>query len=206
MNTNIDVNSLNSNQKKRLLQQLYDDEQYNVKKKNYELKYPSFKQTICDFENAISELQENMKKNNILIQTLNNNIKKTELSNDLKNIINKNNNIYNSIKTLENHIINIKKDFSNICIHQWITETKYYNISNIETDKLNEYEICDESDITQIKNIINNSNEKNKEIISQDWGKIKTNKKFYDYNPYDRETYYICETCNHHHTIHFYSK
>ena len=215
----IRIESLNNNQKKRLLSILNEDESNRIKLHKYNLKYPSFKEKIYNLNNAISELQENMETNKSLMETLNCNLKKeksietkTSFLNTLNNFINKNKGIQASINTLENQISDIKKEFSEFCIHKWMTELKYVKISDIKEEELDKHMICEESDINEInktiqeRNKYNYTRELNETIILQDWRKIYINKNFYNFDIYDRETYYICKTCNYHHTVHFYSK
>ena len=196
--------------KKRLLNELTEDNENIVKKQNFELKYPEFKQTINSFNFIISELISNINKNNKAINELKNNLIDNSINDSIKTLQDHNDKILDNINIIKKQITQLKINFQNICIHKWVTNYKYILKDDIYS-KNNSYYDCDESDLKFIEKIqtysytlhetINNSN-----LDLTQWKKKRVIENFEEYDSYDRETYHKCNICDYHHTINFYSK
>lgn len=195
---------LTEKQKKRLLNDLQQEEHDKKRKLNYNYKYPEFERTINSLNFIKSELQSNLNNN---LKVINSNI-----TDDVKNSITEHNNkINSSLSILDNIIFDKKHSFQDICIHEWITEYKYIQQHDIKQNDNKEYENCNDSDIENIKdyikgNIFYSKNNIDENININEWKKTLVTKNFREYTCYDREIYNECKKCSFYHTISFYSK
>lgn len=202
----MNLSELTEKQKKRLLNDLQEEERDKKRKLNYSRKYPEFERTINSLNFIKSELQSNLNNN---LKVINN-----TFTDNVKNSITEHNNKINSSLNILNNIIFDKKySFQDMCIHEWITEYKYKYIqkNDIKQNDNKTYEDCNDSDIENIKdyikgNIFYSKNNIDENINMNEWKKTLAIKNFKDYTCYDREIYNECKKCSFRHTISFYSK
>lgn len=220
----MDITKLSINQKKRLFQQLYDDEQQRLKLNNYKTKYPEFKNKINHLNLTINELTKNIDGNKKIIEKIKLDFENSSLDQNnyllgaIKSYEEHNGQLEASIIILKNYLSDTKKDFEKICLHKWIQKTdyKFYdeNDQNHENNNMKGYIDVNEEDIQGIKNIIDNvinwnchlRNKIDKNIDLKQWKKKLIPKSFHCDDCYDRETYYVCKNCDYKHTVSFYSK
>jgi hypothetical protein len=212
----MNIKTLNINEKKRLFTDLKNDEIERLKLDTYNIKYPGFKKKINCINLAINELKNNIIKNNEIIKDINFKITSRNSHNDIINDYNEHNKqIEETVNILKKQITEIKDEFEPFCIHTWITEFKYTQADNIQSNDKESYVNCSKDDFDDIKqtaNNINTCNTYNKDhkiidnIILENWKKKLVVKSLCNNDCYDRETYYLCENCDHHHTVNFYSK
>ena len=181
----MNLSELTEKQKKRLLNDLQQEEHDKKRKLNYNYKYPEFERTINSLNFIKSELQSNLNNN---LKIINSNI-----TDDVKNSITEHNNkINSSLNLLDNIIFDKKYSFQDVCIHEWITEYKYTQQCDIKQNDNETYEDCNNSDIKKI-----NINKSKKTLVI---------KNFKEFTCYDRKIYNECEKCGYRNTILFYSK
>lgn len=220
----MNINTLNINEKKRLLDDLKEDDNKRVKLIMHNRKYPEFQKKINYINFAIFELKNNINKNNEMTADLNFksenklslfSISKKSSNDTIENYKDHNKKIEEAINVLKAQIVEIKNNFENYCVHDWINKWEYKQIINIKSDEAELYEDCLFNDIDAIKKAVNNinkcnaykSNYKNIEnVIVADWKKKQVFELFHDNDCYDREIYYTCKNCDHRHTVNFYSK
>lgn len=217
----MDITKLSINQKKRLYQQLYDDEQERLKLNNYKTKYPVFKDKINSLNLSINELTKNIDENKKIVDKIKSDFenysptKYNSLVGTIQSYEEHNKQLEDSITILKKYISDTKKDFEKICLHEWIQQMdyKFYDENNQNND-IKGYIDVNEDDIQGIKNIIDNvinwnnhlRNKIDKNINLKQWKKKLIPKSFYCNDCYDRETYYVCKNCDYKHITHFYSK
>ena len=220
----MNINTLNINEKKRLLDELKEDDNKRIKLDTHNKKYPEFQKKINYINLAIFELKNNINKNNEMIVDLNfkseNKLSLFSISekssNDIiENYKDHNKRIDKAINVLKAQIIEIKNNFENYCVHDWINKWEYKQVIDIKNTDMDSYEDCAEKDFDAVKKAVDDVNKCNayksyykniENVIIKDWKKKQVTELFRDNDCFDRETYYTCKNCNHRHTVNFYSK